>query len=331
MANALVSIALCTYNGEKYLIEQLDSILNQTYTSLEIIVVDDLSKDNTLAILNSYQLKDQRIKIIRNESNLGYVKNFEKALGLCTGDYIALADQDDIWSLNKIELQLQHINNAQLIYHDSEFIDQNGKPIQKKMSDLLNMYEGESPKPFIFYNCVSGHQCLFKRSLLSYCLPFPDKMYHDRWLAFTAAANGGIKYLNEPLVKYRQHEQANTNILNLPREKKPIPITLKNQILISIKELEVFANYKFLGKFEDIKALNHLYPNRITNYLCFKLAFYMMANYRSLLFVIKKKNKSKFNFMFKHVWGLKLKESQISFPNIFKHFKKQIYQIPKTN
>ena len=102
MANKLVSVAMATYNGEKYLVEQLDSILTQTHPIYEIIIVDDGSSDKTLDILNSYQDKFGNIKVYPNSENLGVVKSFERAIMLTSGDYIALSDQDDVWSNDKI-------------------------------------------------------------------------------------------------------------------------------------------------------------------------------------------------------------------------------------
>lgn len=88
---------MATYNGEKYLREQIDSIFNQTVQDFELIVCDDCSTDTTWNILLDYQVQDKRIKCYRDEENLGFKKNFEKAIGLCTGEYIALSDQDDVW------------------------------------------------------------------------------------------------------------------------------------------------------------------------------------------------------------------------------------------
>src|SRR5882762_9584184 len=93
----LVSIAICTYNGARFIRPLLQSITDQSYDDLEIIIVDDCSQDGTFDILNTFQEADRRVKLYRNEQNLGYVKNFEKAIDLCTGEYIALCDQDDIW------------------------------------------------------------------------------------------------------------------------------------------------------------------------------------------------------------------------------------------
>ena len=103
----LVSVVLCTYNGEKFLYPQIDSIIAQTYPNLEIIIVDDASSDNTPFILEEYSRKDSRVKYHINSANIGYNKNFEKAFSLASADYIAISDQDDIWESNKIELMMK--------------------------------------------------------------------------------------------------------------------------------------------------------------------------------------------------------------------------------
>src|ERR1700742_869803 len=102
----LVSIALCTYNGERFLSKQLDSLLSQTYINIEIIIVDDGSHDNTWNILIDYAQKNKRLQISQNARNLGHTCNFERAIKLCNGDYIAIADQDDIWESDKIKTMI---------------------------------------------------------------------------------------------------------------------------------------------------------------------------------------------------------------------------------
>ena len=115
MQESLISVALCTYNGEKFLREQIDSILAQTYKNLEIVIVDDCSTDKTTNIINAYAEKDKRIKLFQNASNLGFNKNFERALGLTSGEYIAISDQDDIWLPQKLQSLLDNIKNNWLI------------------------------------------------------------------------------------------------------------------------------------------------------------------------------------------------------------------------
>ena len=165
----LISIAMCTYNGERFVKEQIDSIIAQSYTKFELIVVDDCSKDNTINIIKDYQSKDDRIKLFQNENNLGFVKNFEKAISLCSGDYIALADQDDIWKKDKIEVFIKNIGDNLLIYSDAILIDQYSKEIGKELiRPNGNLVEGKCNKAFIFYNCVSGNTLMFKKELIKY-------------------------------------------------------------------------------------------------------------------------------------------------------------------
>ena len=128
----LISIALCTYNGEEFIRQQLNSLLNQTYTNIEIIAVDDFSIDRTVAILQEYAALDRRLNIFTNEHNLGYTNNFEKALNLCNGDLIAICDQDDIWHPDKLKIQSELMSGHELLYHDSEFIDESGKSMNLK-------------------------------------------------------------------------------------------------------------------------------------------------------------------------------------------------------
>lgn len=123
MKNKLVSIAMATYNGEKYLKEQLDSIYAQTYKNIEVIVCDDCSSDKTVEILDEYKEK-YGLKYYINEKNLGFKKNFEKAISLCSGDFIALADQDDIWIESKIEIFLKSKGIDNLIYM-SDYLHKN--------------------------------------------------------------------------------------------------------------------------------------------------------------------------------------------------------------
>jgi glycosyltransferase involved in cell wall biosynthesis len=303
----LISVALCTYNGEKFLIEQLDSLVYQTYKNLEIIVVDDCSSDRTINILNTYAVKYPFIKVYSNEVNLGYIKNFEKAILLCNGDFIALSDQDDIWDLNKITSQYNAIGDSMLIYHDSDFVDDAGKTLNKKMSDVVNMYEGDSFKPFMFFNCVSGHACLIKKELVSYCMPFPKTLFHDHWLAYTATNIGSIKYLNYALVKYRQHDSSDTNILKLERKevkKEYHGVAKIKKCLVEINEMMAF---KFNKDQQFLQKLYSLNTTRLNQYLCFGLVLFMYFHFKRLLYISKKSTPSKLNFVFKHLWGSKLK------------------------
>lgn len=289
----LVSIALCTYNGEEFLKEQLDTLVLQTYPNKEIIVVDDGSIDGTLEILENYSVNYPCLKVFKNEKNMGYVKNFEKAITLCNGEYIALSDQDDIWSLNKIELLVDNIEDYALIYHDSEFINHKGISLEKKISDILNMYQGDLPHPFFFYNCVSGHSMLFKGSLRDSIIPFDKNFFHDWWIAALATERGGIKYYDQPLVKYRQHLASNTDILNKRKKPKVNDKRIKEINLDWIHHLKgATISYKeVLNDLIICFNINQTVKHR------YKLLKLMLSYYKLLFFIKKKSSFSKLNYI----------------------------------
>jgi glycosyltransferase involved in cell wall biosynthesis len=304
----LVSIALCTYNGDAYLKQQLDSIVNQSYPEIELIVVDDCSTDNTLNILKEYSARYSFIKLFINPQNLGYIRNFEKAMSLCNGDFIALSDQDDIWDLNKIEKQVKAIGNNLLIYHDSEFVDQNGESLSLYMSDIMNLYRGDQPEVFLFFNCISGHSVLMKKELRNELLPFPEAYFHDWWMGYVGTNLGSIDFIEESLVKYRQHQKADTNILKRKRDN-----TLKNPISASIKFeqkllwIKSCVNYPKNKNSEFIKKLYAEFKKNKEEYFSFGLLKLIYRN-RDLLFSINKKNVfSKLNFVLKELWGGKIR------------------------
>lgn len=205
MSSGLVSIALCTYNGSRFLAQQLDSLLAQTYPSLEIVVVDDASVDDTVAILEMYAQRDSRIRLSVNAVNLGFAKNFERALSLCHGAYIAPCDQDDIWLPGKVGTLLESLGGRSLAYCDSALVDEQGSATGHRLSDIVPMQSGNDPAPFAFGNCVSGHAMLFRRSLLERVFPVPVEFFYDWWVAAVAASAEGIVYVGQSLVLYRQH------------------------------------------------------------------------------------------------------------------------------
>jgi glycosyltransferase involved in cell wall biosynthesis len=209
MSLPLISIVLCTYNGEAFLRQQLDSLLAQTYPNLEIVVCDDCSTDGTRAILMEYG-RDERFRLHFNEQNLGYSKNFEQCAQLATGDYISFCDQDDIWLHDKIEKLYRAIEGYSLVFSDSLLVDKNGKSLGKKLSDIRGLVSFSDTKGFVFYNMVSGHTMLIARAVLQKGLPIPPEEYHDWWFAIIAASLNGGRYLDEVLTHYRQHDKTVT-------------------------------------------------------------------------------------------------------------------------
>ena len=202
-----VSIAVCTYNGEKYLREQLDSLLNQTYPIFEIVIQDDCSKDGTWNIIEEYVTKyPELIRGIRNERNLDWNQNFYAAIMNCTGDYIALCDQDDYWMPNKIELQMQDIGDTMLNVCSSYYW--RGEELLPRINKSVTL------EHMALYFEYCGHQFLMKKEMRQY-IPFAKKidMAHDRYFAMVAQYFSSISVSDRLLVKWRRHDTNTTGDL----------------------------------------------------------------------------------------------------------------------
>lgn len=212
------SVALCTYNGEKFLQEQLDSILNQTLPVDEIVVCDDGSTDSTIEILESYSNKNPEIfRIFRNEVNLRSVKNFEKAISLCSNEIIFLCDQDDLWIENKVEKivkTFQENPEIEVIATNGFGMDENGKKL-----DVITIWDvpsivRENNFQFNYFNILNlvgnfatGATMALKKEIVKQILPFPqiDGFHHDEWIALVSAKDNRFFFLDEKLISYREH------------------------------------------------------------------------------------------------------------------------------
>ncbi|HWG10681.1 MAG TPA: glycosyltransferase [Rhodanobacteraceae bacterium] len=204
----LISVALCTYNGERWLREQLDSVLAQDDATIEVVALDDRSSDGSVALLREYAARDPRVRVFGNDANLGPARSFERAMTLCRGAFIAPCDQDDVWEPEKLARLLQAIGAADLAYCDSRYIDEHGRFSGGDVSDHLSMMSGREPLQFLFANSVSGHAALLRRGVFERARPFPAGVFHDWWLALCAAAGEGVVYLDAPLVRFRRHGAA---------------------------------------------------------------------------------------------------------------------------
>lgn len=230
--NPLVSIVLATYNGERFLKSQLDSLIAQTYQPLEIIAIDDGSSDGTLQILNTYAVNHANFLIFQNSHNLGHVKNFEKGISLANGQFIAPCDQDDVWLPTKIEVLINNIEDAAIAYCDSEFIDSSGKALGQKMSDIKTLTDFDNPLMYIEVGISAlGHAMLIRKEVALAAMPFPTLFSHDNWLGFVATFSGKVKFVNEVLVQYRRHESNLTNALHKKDRKKNIQKQTKQACL----------------------------------------------------------------------------------------------------
>ncbi len=199
---------MCTYNGEKYVKQQLDSILQQTYPLYEIIIQDDNSKDGTWQILQDYASRYSLIQIYQNQPALGVNGNFFSAMHKATGDYIALSDQDDIWHSDKIENQIKNIGDKLLCSGHTRPFSEDGS---------FAHYDARRPNIHLMrliFSGLPGHTMLFKRELIENIMPKENELYqvsfYDVALELAAGAYESIAYCDEVLVDFRRHSDATT-------------------------------------------------------------------------------------------------------------------------
>jgi glycosyltransferase involved in cell wall biosynthesis len=208
---AKIGIVLATYNGEKYLAQMLDSLVAQTRPADFIVAVDDGSKDNTPAILKSYQDR-LPLQVTILEKNSGHRAAFSKALELAqpqlsSNDLIALADQDDVWLPQKLEILEKEIQDKSLVFGDAQVVDANGKIIAESWRSYSKIEKKISIEQQIAgINNVTGCLSLFSASLLDAILPIPEGVtVHDRWIAMLADKHNGVAAIDTPVVQYRIH------------------------------------------------------------------------------------------------------------------------------
>jgi len=217
-SGSLISVALCTYQAEAFLVRQLNSVITQSHQNIEIHIFDDGSDDASISIASRYTETYPNIFLHINKVRLGFVKNFEQAIGLLStkSDYIALCDQDDIWHTNKLELCLhrlkalekEHPDQPLLAHSDLRMVDDKGKCIHPSFFDHkhIKLPTEKSLAKILGYNGVMGNTILMNSKLAQLSLPFPSSLkYHDYWLALVNEAFGVRVTLNKQLIDYRIH------------------------------------------------------------------------------------------------------------------------------
>ena len=213
-----VSIALAVYNGRNYLAAQLESYLQQTRLPDELIAVDDGSTDETRQILTDFaQRVGFPVRIISNETNLGVIKSFEKAISACTGDIILLSDHDDVWLPSKVEKIAAHLegsDNVGLVFSDARIVDEDLVDLGVTLFDRIFPFDDRHPlvdgaiiDVMLSRNVAGGATLGFKREFVPMILPIPTgySFIHDGWIATVIAMIGKVTYIDEPLILYRQH------------------------------------------------------------------------------------------------------------------------------
>jgi len=262
-----VSVALCTFNGARFLRQQLDSILNQTRPVDEIIIGDDRSSDSTIDIINEYQSKHPKLIWLEiNDKGLGSFKNFEKTIKRCKGEYIFLADQDDIWLPAKVQIMTEVFKanpQVEACFGDAELIDENSNSLQATMWESLGVknkdkFVADSSSLFKYMlmndNVVTGAALALRTTALSKIIPFEKKRnheQHDQVIAFRLASDNAIMPVNEIIMKYRIH--SNQQVGTVPREYWTYTKELKYNIwhlgyLSMDLEVSIYEAWKYLER-----------------------------------------------------------------------------------
>ena len=239
----ILSVCMATYNGGRFIAEQIDSILSQLGSCDELIVSDDGSKDNTLEIVRSYQ--DPRIRILTDNTFHNPTGNFEHALRHATGQIIVLSDQDDIWLPRRLDLIHEQLDKKKdqvaLIMMDGEIVDADGNSLKKSI--FLANRSGTGIFKNIYDNTYTGCCLAFTRPLLDIALPFPRRIpMHDMWLGILAEIFGEALFVPEKTICYRRHA-TNTSFI------KP---TVYEQIM-----RRLFLSQNLLKRYFDVKCLRH--------------------------------------------------------------------------
>ena len=281
----MISIAMTTFNGEKYIKEQLYSILNQTIHDFELVICDDASSDNTTKIIQETANHDKRIRLYVNPQNIGFKKNFEKAINLCKGEYIALSDQDDIWKPNHLELLFNIIGNKMVACGNSLFIDEKNNILDMTLShqEALDYFPDddiERAYSLIFFrNPFQGASMLIKKEFFKKALPIPEKFkFHDSWFAILSCFYGGLNYTQEVITHYRQHSNNVTGNRKCQRKSRLkhmiVSIIYQNFFQERIYALQSIKNrvntltnrqLHFLNKAEDFFSRKKTIKGKIAN------------------------------------------------------------------
>ncbi|MFC4323391.1 glycosyltransferase family 2 protein [Litchfieldia salsa] len=283
-----VSIAMCTYNGEKYIEEQLNSILAQTRKPDELVICDDRSTDNTITIINHFKNEAPfEVRLFQNLTQLGSTKNFEKAVTECTGDLIFFADQDDVWEKEKIQVMEQKFlesPNASIVITDADMVNQDLISLGYSLWESIpftkeeqNIFQKNSLDVLLKKNVITGATMAVKSESINKTTPFPNKWIHDAWVAMIVASmnDGEIILIDDNMIKYRQHSnnQLGAKKRNLAEQvneakKKQTSVNLDFDVVeafLNENDYKVPTNnlMKIKGKNSHVKLRNNLPSSKI--------------------------------------------------------------------
>lgn len=263
ISKPLVTICMSTFNGSQFLEQQLDSIIEQSYTNWQLLAHDDGSKDQTVKILLKYEKQDNRIHFVRDNMHMGIIKSFFSLALKQSSDYYMFCDQDDIWKKDKIHIMLEKANEFDqtiplLVHTKYQRIDGTNKPISE--SDEKELPKSSKFENLVLANNVTGCTCMFNNALFSLL----DKnktitdlnhiFMHDWWLAILASSLGNISFIEDVTVLYRQHSN---NVVGAPQK-----VTLKKLI----DKLTLKKKLKICKICEQALEFNKVYSNQISVY-----------------------------------------------------------------
>lgn len=229
-----IDIAMATYNGEQFISDQINSIIEQTHQDWVLYISDDGSTDNTVSIIKDFALEDSRIKLINIDRQGGVISNFNKALESTSAEFIVLSDQDDLWPQDRLDILLaaiskdNSIKQPKLVFTDLTLINEAGETIAKSFykENKLNPLENLRGYNLLWKSTVYGCTTIMNRALLDVALPIPVKVHmHDQWLAMKAHQNRGLEFIDVSTIMYRQHSNnvvggINKGILNRIKDSK---------------------------------------------------------------------------------------------------------------
>jgi len=306
-----VNILMATFNGSKYLQEQIDSILQQTYHNWQLIINDDGSIDETLSIIKKYidKYQEKIFFLENNDKKSGVINNFNSLLSSSTENYFMFSDQDDIWLKNKIELTLNKMRILEarfgsdipiLIHTDMKVVDEN----LNTLSDSFWRYQQLKPEKglrlnrLLVQNITSGNTVMINKSLRDMAIPIPDDaVMHDWWLGLVAVVFGKIGYINIPTVLYRQHsinvvgaKEWNTrfilrSIMSLNQKKKALYDTIKQARCFLTRYYDILSedSLKVLKAYSSLDRIG-FFQKRLT---IFKYCFFKIGLLRNIGMLIK--------------------------------------------
>lgn len=240
----MISVCIPTYNGEKYIRQQLDSILVQLNEGDEVIISDDSSTDNTVDIIKGYN--DKRITLMEGCMFKSPVFNLENALKHAKGDIIFLSDQDDVWLPGKVATMTHYLKDNDIVVSDCIVVDQNEEIIKESFFGIINSGKGFFKN--LIKNSYLGCCLTFKRDLLHFFLPFPAGIaMHDIWMGLVSEVFGKPIFIADKLILYRRHG------LNMTQPH----LKSRNNLVYRINYRFVMLYYLLLRIFKIIIADNH--------------------------------------------------------------------------